>query len=237
MTTPSPSSEAERLEELLKEAEALDKGATAGPWHACGDPANQQQFSTGLTGDMPPMRARKQLCSCGQVWSAPHDFPVARVEGGTWGDSWPAIRTKEDGTLEPYMERSDYGDIPVEAQRANMAFVARARTLLPELAAACRALREKFIESERVSEGRRQVLLQWIRAENAEGRAEALSRENAELRKALLFYAKSENYSPEMIEFDGDHELYNSIIKRPAPVLNDNGTLARAALAPKETGK
>jgi hypothetical protein len=98
MTAPSPSSEAEKLEELLKEADELDEIATPGPWEIY----NSNSWSRiGLHGQYREI-----------LWPTAH-----RIDG--------------------------HPDLTGRNFDADMAFIIRARTLLPELAAACRGLREE----------------------------------------------------------------------------------------------
>ena len=87
---------------------------TPGPWGVCG----------------------KGRCSCKQVWCGDH--PVADVECGEWGDSYPAIRLVKHPTnigfmAEAYMERISYGEISEETAEANAHLIAAAPKLLEAL--------------------------------------------------------------------------------------------------------
>ena len=96
---------------------------TPGPWGACGADRNGER------------------CPCGVVWSETADCPVCHVEGGKWGDPYPAIRIKEGSlggigevTLEAYSELAEYGEIPRGAQYANMDLIAAAPEMYEALA-------------------------------------------------------------------------------------------------------
>ena len=89
---------------------------SAGPWRGCKD------------GD----------CSCGMIWSVPGDHPVATVESGPWGDTWPALRSFDNGNMpgtavEAYMERSDYGEVDPDVAKANARLIAAAPDMLEQL--------------------------------------------------------------------------------------------------------
>ena len=109
-----------------------------GPWTYCG-----QDRGDPLTAALDPIlgggkRTREDyLCECGFIWSRPADAPIATVTLGVWGDTYPAIRIKEPGSIgavaEPYTERIDYGEIPYECALANARLIAVA----PDLLACC----------------------------------------------------------------------------------------------------
>lgn len=122
----------------LEEIEARLAAASPGPWHACGTgkPAViPDEFAMGNM--LTPRRHPHGACTCGFVWSVPIDAPILEVTGGPWGDTWAAIRTNDDGVLEAFMDRMDYGEIPRDVQAANMKFIANAptdiRALLDEI--------------------------------------------------------------------------------------------------------
>ena len=60
-------------------------------------------------------------CPCLQIWAPDH--PVAVVEHGEWGDSYPALRlvggTSFDMKVEAYTEHINYGEIPDETSKAD----------------------------------------------------------------------------------------------------------------------
>lgn len=119
--------------ERLSEIQARLAAASPGPWHACGT-GPREAVLTGIGPDtVEPRKHKNGACSCGFVWSVPTDAPVLEVTGGAWGDRYPAIRRNEDGTLEAFMERLDYGEIPHEQQAANMKFTAHAPTDISDL--------------------------------------------------------------------------------------------------------
>ena len=109
----------------IDELERLASAASPGPWEACGDDRGG--------------------CKCGQVWSKIADHPVAVVERGEWGDTYPAIRLTSDGLhgtqAEAYLERIPYGEIPEGKSQANMLFIAAANPeTIKELVARIRQL-------------------------------------------------------------------------------------------------
>jgi len=79
-----------------------EKKHTALPWHACNN------------GE----------CSCFSISSKHH--PIATVEHGIWGDSFPTIAYHPNGA--PYIDMNfmEYGEIPEEEARANWKFIVRA---------------------------------------------------------------------------------------------------------------
>lgn len=83
--------------------------ATAQPWSACKDGA----------------------CTCGQIWCA--DYPVATVERGEWGDSFPAIRLTDDDKAEAYLKMRVYGSVHDDTATANAALIVAAVNALPDL--------------------------------------------------------------------------------------------------------
>lgn len=109
--------------------------ATPGPWKACGtDPRPTGELPLSHAA-LPTERHQHGACTCGFVWSVATDSPVLEVIGGAWGDTWPTIRVREDGQLEPCMDRCDYGEVPRADQAANMKFIETARTDIPALIA------------------------------------------------------------------------------------------------------
>lgn len=65
------------------------------------------------------------VCGCLTIWSGPGDHPIASMESGEWGDSYPSIRMKEgtgelENQWEAYMKMESYGEIPEEAAKANV---------------------------------------------------------------------------------------------------------------------
>jgi hypothetical protein len=84
--------------------------ATQGPWAAC----------------------KEGACSCGIIWSIPHDHPVATAQETPWGDfDYVAAPTEEDPEA---VERRflEYGAFPESEFLANARLIA----LAPDLAAA-----------------------------------------------------------------------------------------------------
>lgn len=100
---------------------------TPGPWRECGG-----QCRGG--------------CVCGQIWSETADHPVAKVESGDWGDSWPALRVEPGigGKAEAVMEWSVYGHVPEDEARANARLIAAAPELLDALKEAEKELTALF---------------------------------------------------------------------------------------------
>ena len=128
-------------EDDLQAIEARLTAASPGPWSACGV-RTEKEVLTGVGGDpVEPRRHKNGACSCGFVWSKPADVPVMEVTGGAWGDRYPAIRRLEDGTLEPFMDGMDYGEVPREMQASNMKFIEQAPTDIAALLAEVRRLR------------------------------------------------------------------------------------------------
>ena len=87
---------------------------TKGPWKVCG----------------------KGDCPCNTVGSDHH--PIATVESGEWGDSYPAIRligTSLEHKYEAYIERMNYGRIDKEEAKANLHLIAAAPALYEALQA------------------------------------------------------------------------------------------------------
>lgn len=76
-------------------------------------------------------------CSCFTVMA--DDYPVAHIEHGEWGDTWPEVRIEHDGKPEAYIEKMVYGEIGESTARANWHLIAAAPDLL---AAAVKALNE-----------------------------------------------------------------------------------------------
>jgi hypothetical protein len=81
-------------------------------------------------------------CKCMQV-SGEHD-PIAKIESGEWGDTYPAIRLKKDShqmygmEAEAYIEMCSYGNIPEETAWANVCLIAAA----PEMLKVCERVME-----------------------------------------------------------------------------------------------
>lgn len=66
-------------------------------------------------------------CSC--LTLACPDHPIAKVESGEWGDTYPAMRqvgASLENRYEAYMERIGYGKIDQETARANARFILKA---------------------------------------------------------------------------------------------------------------
>lgn len=84
---------------------------TPGPWQYCGHNAERP-------------------CQCATIWSVTADAPIAKVERGEWGDEVPALRLTDDGKAEAFMERSPYGEIPIDIAEANIRLIAAAPDLL-----------------------------------------------------------------------------------------------------------
>ena len=93
------------------------------PWTYCGQ-RSDGHLSKSKDGDLGKVfsDAGERFCSCGFIWSMPHDYPVLKMTVGKWGDEYPAIRIPEQGAIgavaEPYMEMIEYGEIPIEAAEA-----------------------------------------------------------------------------------------------------------------------
>lgn len=138
----------ERAERIAK-IEARANAATEGPWTACGVEPTDRPSVNPEHNIAQPRKHKNGACSCGFVWSTPVDSPVLEVIGGRWGDTWPSIRRREDGTLEPYIEACYYGEVPREAQAENMKFIAHARADIPWL---LEQLRAAQAEMERAQE-------------------------------------------------------------------------------------
>lgn len=89
---------------------------TPGPWSLCG--------------------SERGVCQCFTVSCGDH--PIAHVEHGTWGDSYPAIRQKPgtnklDLEYEAYMECIDYGSIDEEYAKGNARLIAATPDMLEAL--------------------------------------------------------------------------------------------------------
>ena len=92
---------------------------TKGPWHVCSGTKSVQG-----------------ICSCMSISCADH--PIATVERGEWGDSYPSLRWVEGtGSIgrkaEAYMELIGYGSIPDEEAVANAHLLSAAPDLLEAL--------------------------------------------------------------------------------------------------------
>lgn len=77
-------------------------------------------------------------CKCLSVSGASH--PIATVERGEWGDSYPSVRRMKDtgsieGKFEAYIERIPYGEIPESEAVANARLIAAAPALYEALKA------------------------------------------------------------------------------------------------------
>lgn len=89
---------------------------TPGPWSLCG--------------------ADRDVCKCFMVSCGHH--PIAVIEHGAWGDSYPSIRMKAgtthlDNQWEAYIERMDYGSIDENFAKGNAYLVSAAPDLLEAL--------------------------------------------------------------------------------------------------------
>lgn len=93
----------------IAEIQRLREGITPPPWTACNG----------------------GMCRCKQVWAA--ECPVAVIEHGEWGDSYPALRAGPDGTVEAYTEHIPYGEIPEDVAEANVVFIAASPTIVDDL--------------------------------------------------------------------------------------------------------
>ena len=101
---------AEAVEQRIKAIRYRERAATPGPWSECGEE---------LGG-----------CPCATVGDA--HGPIAEVTRGEWGDSYPAIRLRENegmsgSVAEAYIEMLPYGSVPSEVAHANAAFIAHSR--------------------------------------------------------------------------------------------------------------
>ena len=88
------------------------EGHSPGPWSACHD------------GE----------CRCKQVWATDH--PVATVESGIWGDSFPTLKMTGgsfDRKVEAVIEQIEYGEIYEAETAANARLIADAPLLLAEV--------------------------------------------------------------------------------------------------------
>jgi hypothetical protein len=115
----------------LREIELRMMPTTPGPWESCGE--------------------ERGGCTCGFV-NGPGDYAqVATVEQGEWGDTYPALRIKNDfqegnlsnGStveLEAYSEKIPYGRMPTGEGKANAIFIAHAREDIPWLMTQVRVL-------------------------------------------------------------------------------------------------
>lgn len=107
----------------IEDLPGLFEAASPAPWHTCHG------------GD----------CSCKQVWTDNH--PVAVVEHGEWGDTYPSLRLIDGGEgsiavkVEASMEKIPYGMIPEEVAKANVQLIVALRNLGPGLLAENRVLR------------------------------------------------------------------------------------------------
>mgnify|MGYP001597722334 CR=1 FL=1 len=103
------------------ELERLDAARTQGEWKACNG----------------------GKCRCKQVWA--QDYPIAKVEHGEWGDTYPALRKTGDELnqkVEAYIEHIPYGEISEDVATANAIFIAACSTAVPRLLADIKTLRE-----------------------------------------------------------------------------------------------
>ena len=90
-------------------------------------------------------------CVCGQIWC--HDYPIAVVTRGTWGDKYPALRfvdqqgkecagTSIGARAEAYIEMIEYGEVPPGLAMANARFIVQACNSHEELLEALSGLLE-----------------------------------------------------------------------------------------------
>lgn len=80
-----------------------------------------------------------KLCACGCGVISNDHHPIAKVEKGEWGDTYPAIRligTSLECKYEAYIKKIVYGEIPKEEAQANADFIVRAVNCHEELVAA-----------------------------------------------------------------------------------------------------
>jgi len=117
------------------------------------EPSDEQEAEPAHRG---PWRAcHNGECKCGQIWSVPFDAPIAVVQHGPWGDSYPALRTVDasegmSGTglkVEAYMERIEYGSIGEDVAIGIRRLIAAA----PELLAALQDLHADCVEYARIN--------------------------------------------------------------------------------------
>lgn len=99
--------------------------ATPGPWGACKD----------------------GKCSCGIVWSKPHDHPVASAQNTPWGDEVYTADPTEDDPTNVRRDFMDYGSFPVSEFHANARLIA----LAPDLAAALLKAEEALDDAIRIA--------------------------------------------------------------------------------------
>jgi len=95
-------------------------------------------------------------CKCGQIWSIAEDHPVAKVERGEWGDTFPSIRFvdgKRPGSINPqveaYTEMMSYGSVHEDVAEANAKLIAAS----PDLLEACKGAK-KYLQEDLVEPGR-----------------------------------------------------------------------------------
>ena len=73
-------------------------------------------------------------CTCLMIMCAVH--PIAKVESGEWGDTYPAMRmagSSIEGRYEAYIEKITYGEIPQEIAKANALYIVKACNAFPDL--------------------------------------------------------------------------------------------------------
>jgi len=100
------------MERKMKELDNivnLAQQATPGKWNAC----------------------NKGDCTCGIITSKQFNAPIATATIGKWGDTYPAIRLKEntgsvEGIYEAYIEMIEYGEVSKEAGTNNAKYIAAA---------------------------------------------------------------------------------------------------------------
>jgi hypothetical protein len=57
------------------------------------------------------------------------DHPIAKVESGEWGDTYPSVRpisSSIEGKFEAYIEKITYGSIDADLAKANALFIVKA---------------------------------------------------------------------------------------------------------------
>lgn len=98
-------------------------------------------------------------CSCMTIWNIESDCPVATIESGDWGDSYPAIRIKMPGAInevaEPYMEKIVYGNIPKEVAEFNIRLITKSPETLKALIELVRDVEDMGLPNESLAHARK----------------------------------------------------------------------------------